>query len=88
MSGRWRTVSRSAFPGNRPRASTSAASTPNGKLQSTAQAATRRLSRIAWTSSGLSDPRASTMLVPRRPAYLRTVNPCFSQAGRAPGARM
>src|SRR5262245_62163245 len=78
MSGRCRTVSRSALPRNRPRASRRAASTPNGRLQITAQVATRRLSQIAWTSSGRRS-RASTPFL-----HARGQPPAGESSGGAP----
>src|SRR5215472_6820235 len=53
-SGRWTTPSSRLFPQNRPRANTNAVTSPNGRLPSIAQNATRRLSRTALISSALN----------------------------------
>src|SRR5215472_11131344 len=77
-SGRWTTPSSRLFPQNRPRANTNAVTSPNGRLPSIAQNATRRLSRTALISSALN---SITIHDPCRPAESRDHRATISALG-------
>ncbi len=76
-SGRCTSPSSSVLPGKRPRASSSAAATPKGRLASVATAATLRLSSTATHSSAdsLSHSTARLSLIRQR----RTAKPSASK---------